>query len=83
MLQIEMTRFGAIGASALLMLVFTCPALAAESPAPFDPMQSLLSEAASVSTAVANPSEVIEKRKKAIRNSRRRMSVISTVAGII
>ncbi|OYY74840.1 MAG: hypothetical protein B7Y40_02500 [Gammaproteobacteria bacterium 28-57-27] len=62
MTQIYLTRFSA---SALLMLALTCPALASQSPAPFDPMQSLLSEAASVSTAVAQqPSEEIEKRKK-------------------
>ena len=63
--HIYLARFSIIGATTLLMLALTRPALASQSPVPFDPMQSLLSEAASVSTSVAQqPSEEIEKRKK-------------------
>jgi len=63
--QFYLNRFNTIGASHLLMLTLICPALASPSPAPFDPMQSLLSEAAAVSTTVAQqPSDEIERRKK-------------------
>ncbi len=65
MLQINMALTSAIGASAALLLVLSGPALANQNSTPFDPMQSLLSDAASVSSVVAKqPSEEIEKRKK-------------------
>jgi hypothetical protein len=62
---IHMTPCRAMGASAALLLALSGPAQANQSSVPFDPMQSLLSDAASVSTALAKqPSEAIEKRKK-------------------